>query len=323
MCRSETIRPFPALTLLVALAMPWSASAQAPATPATPDQAVRAPQRVAILGASVSAGFRDGPLFGGEAGNDTVSLQQVLAPRLDGQDAQISSYADLMMFRDPVSSGGRQVKRALRAEPDLLVGIDFLFWFGYGAVPRGQDEAGFRMARLRQGLDLLAELRCPMLIGDLADMRGAAARMLAPSWVPPPEQLAAMNEAIAVWAKDRGNVRLFPLAREVKALKEDGVALPLADGALATGPGDLLQGDRLHATRLGMAWLGLRLEQELWHLLPPAHPLRARAGAPWRLDRYVEAVGAGPDLEVARTRAAARTGSEAPATGKDGGRRPR
>ena len=51
----------------------------------------------------------------------------------------------------------------------LIVAIDFLFWFGYGA---GKDAEG-RMASLEQGLDLLEGLMGPILLGDLPDVRHA------------------------------------------------------------------------------------------------------------------------------------------------------
>lgn len=277
----------------------WSSVVLAQSPPSVSAPEAREP-KVAIIGASVSAGFKDGPMFGGEAGNDTVPLQKVLGPRFEAMGGTVSSRADVMMFTDPTVIGERQVKSALRGKPDLLVAVDFLFWYSHGPLPRAEDEAKYRKARLDEGLGMLARFDCPILVGDLPDMRGAAARMLHPSWIPEPKLLAELNEQVQAWAKQRTNVRVFPLTAEVKALKETGVTLPLRDGPLKTGPGELLQGDRLHTTRLGMAWLGMRLDQELRSLLPKDHALAK--DAKWTLEDWIEAAGAGPDLETARAK---------------------
>jgi hypothetical protein len=281
----------------------------------TPPSAPQAP-KVAIVGASVSAGFKDGPMFGGKSGSDTVPLVKLLRPRFDG--ATVATYADVAMFLDADGSGDRQITRVVKLQPDLLVAIDFLFWFSHGAVPADKDEAGYRKEHLDQGLAMLARCECPMLIGDLPDMRGAAERMLNPAWIPAPALLAKLNEQLAAWAKERKNVRLFPLTAEVKALKETGVVLPLADGPLKTGPGDMLQGDRLHANRLGMAWLGLRLDQEIAKMLPKGSALAAKDGAKWKLEDYIDAAGAGSELEAARAKAKEPTKKEPAPAGKGG-----
>jgi hypothetical protein len=257
-----------------------------------------APQ-VAIVGASVSAGFKDGILTHGAQGNDTVPLLKLLRPRFDV--GRVATYADEFMFLDADGSGERQVKHVVRLKPDLLVAVDFLFWFSHGPVPHGMKEADYRKDHLDVGLAMLARCEGPLLVGDLPDMHGASERMLNPAWIPEPALLAALNGRLYAWAKERKNVTVFPLAAEVKALKETGVVLPLADGPLKTGPSDLLQGDRLHPTRLGMAWLCLRLDQELAKFLPKDSPLEQ--GPKWTLANYIEAAGAETDLEAARAKA--------------------
>ena len=44
-----------------------------------------APERIHIIGASVSGGFVDGPLFGAEEKGDSVSLHRVLKKWCDGE----------------------------------------------------------------------------------------------------------------------------------------------------------------------------------------------------------------------------------------------
>jgi hypothetical protein len=89
-------------------------------------------------------------------------------------------------------------------------------------------------------------------------------------------------------------------------MKSTGATLPLAAGPLRTAPGALLQGDRLHATRLGMALLGHSLQEPLRALLPADHELRKQQST---FEQFVEAAGAEADLEAVQ--AAAKRPAEA------------
>jgi hypothetical protein len=274
------------------------------------------PLRVHIVGASVSGGFEDGPATGATEQGESVPLVAVLKAWA-GDDARVTTHNPLRMqglFLDPPKLGAEQIEGALRAKPDVLVAFDFPFWFAYGHVDRGGEggEAKARADRLAGGLDLLARLDVPMLVGDLPDMQGAARRMLSPRQIPAPDLLEQLNAQLAAWAAARPNVHLVPLGSLVRTMKDQGVELPLADGSLRTPPGALLQGDRLHATRLGMAFLGLSLQGPLCAAFPAGHPLRQRA---WTLAQFVEATGAGPELDLLRANLA---GPRAPAAG--GGR---
>ena len=118
------------------------------------------PPRMAIVGASVSAGFVDGPLTGGDPENRTVPLQKILHGWLKDIDGSVRTHADPLFFRDPVGKGKVQIKRALAGEPDVIVGIDFLFWYGYG-YPRGAgSEQEQRLRRLDKGLQELERCKC-------------------------------------------------------------------------------------------------------------------------------------------------------------------
>ena len=234
--------------------------------------------RVEILGASVSAGFVDSPLTGGSKDNASAPLVLPLRRWLDGEGQKVQSRADAMMFLEPEKRGRTQVDRALRSEPSVVVAVDFLFWYGYGAVDGKSDAEGEeRMRRLRVGLETLDLLPCGIVVGDLPDMRGADRRMLKPHQVPNEADLAAMNGAIATWATGRPRVRVFPLAQLVASMKQEGVTLSVEDRQFATAPGYLLQGDRLHATRLGVAYLAHALHEPIRAAL--SEDLRERAMA--------------------------------------------
>ncbi|MBK8098293.1 MAG: hypothetical protein IPK26_14375 [Planctomycetes bacterium] len=259
---------------------------------------------VAIVGASVSKGFKDGPATGGSADNDTVPLDRVIKAWLQQCDAKVTNRADLTMFLRPLEIGQAQIDKAVKDKPDLVLAVDFLFWFGYGHVDRAhQDgERGARMERLEQGLAMLAALPCPVLVGDLPDMAGAARRMISPAQIPAPEILTALNERITGWAKAHANVRTFPLGATVSQMKTQGVDLELATGKVTVPPGGMLQTDRLHANRLGMAWLGLLVQREL-----VAGKVLVEAPQ-WTLDQFVVAAGAEVDLESLSGTAVGRDG---------------
>ena len=271
------------------LALSVAAAAQEAGSDARP-----APQRIHVIGASVSGGFEDGPMFGAEEAGDSVTVHHVLKRWADGE-VRVSAHSQLEMctlFRDPVAIGKKMVERAQKKKADIVVAVDFPFWFAYGFV-RGPEEQERRQL-FEVGLKYLASFDVPVVVGDLPDMTGATTRLLNPRQIPSPEILAALNARLKQWAAERDNVTIVPLAQVVRQLKVDGVELPLADGALKTAPGALLQGDRLHANRLGVAFLVHRLQHPLAQLFPDGHPLRARQ---WPFDRFVEAADAEPALE--------------------------
>ncbi len=254
--------------------------------------------RIEIVGASVSAGFEDGPLTGGTADNRTVPLQRVVRGWLEGTGDKIASRADLAMFMDPEARGETQIARVVRSKPDLLLAIDFLFWFGYGDVQFDRQQADgepkARMQRFELGLAMLDRIAVPIVVGDLPDVHGAAARMIRPAQIPTVELLGQLNVRLTQWAAARPRVHVFPLRDLVATMKERGVTLPLEGAPLATPPGGLMQGDRLHATRVGMAYLGFLLQEHVRAAMPKeraaAVPLRPFAA-------FVAAADAAVDLE--------------------------
>ena len=269
-----------------------------PAQDAAVPAAAKKPLRLHVIGASVSGGFRDGPTFGAEEQGDSVTLHQMVKAWV-GEHARATTHNTVemtAMFTDPARIGKTQVDAARKAKPDVLSAIDFPFWFAYGFVP-GEDEAKARGELLTSGLDMLAQFEVPVLIGDLPDMQGAAKRMLNPRQIPRPEVLRKLNEQLEAFVKAHPNFRIVPLAATVQTLKVDGATLPLASGPLQTAPGALLQEDRLHATRLGMALLGYTIQDMLRATFPADHPLHAQK---WTFEQFVEVAGAGDELEALR-----------------------
>jgi hypothetical protein len=119
--------------------------------------------------------------------------------------------------------------------------------------------------------------------------------MISPRQIPSPACLERLNAAIAEWAKARPRVRLFPAREKFGEMKQKGLELQLETGALAVPPGGLMQSDRLHASRLGMAYLGHLLQQHVAAVVPKEH-----APPQWSLDLFGAAADARSDVEDLR-----------------------
>lgn len=277
---------------------------------------------ITIVGASVSAGFVDPMPRPDGSRNSTVGLRAIVKALWGDREVRVRDRSDLLTFLDPLGKQQTRIGLAKKDEPDLLIALDYAFWFGYGRFAGPADQvATARIGRLDAGLAMLDGFRCPILLGELPDMRGADPRMLSAQQIPDADVLARLNARLHGWASARDNVRVFPLAEWVARAKVDGetlavrgdeVAYPDAgqaagDGAPADGgegetpaqrrvrvpPNAMLQGDRLHATRLGMALLGYRLAGELRALLGDEHVLAPFAD----LKSMIAAAGAGDELD--------------------------
>jgi len=201
---------------------------------------------IGILGASVSAGFGmflggtedDGPGMVGVRLADVVSAA---AP----PGAVVSDWSTWLFFRNPVTIGPQAVERLAERSPDVVLAIDFLFWFAYGATDlEGAPivEERQRHALFERGLELLETFEAPMVVGDLPDMRGADPRMLAERQIPDPPTLARLNARLRQWAATRESVALLPLET-------------IRRTQLAAAPEVVkrrLQSDRLHPTFEGL-----------------------------------------------------------------------
>jgi hypothetical protein len=299
------------LALLVLAAAPAQDRAGPEPAPAAPGNPV-----VALLGASLTAGFADPkPLPNGER-NETVRLARVLAELWPERKVELKAADGRMlpMFTNPTVLGAQQVERMLETEPELVVAVDFLFWYGYGVMRTGPDgdDVAPRVSRLEQGLAELAKFACPVVAGDFPDMTGADPRMLHPRQIPSAAALAKLNERLHAWAAERKNVRLFPLADFVRDAKGDGIEVELDGQDHRLRAAELLQGDRLHPTTLGMALLGQRIAELLAAALPKDAALRPE---PVELAELAEDLGAGIALEDLRRRAGAKP--QPAGTGRD------
>lgn len=238
-----------------------------------PELAPRAPV-VAVLGASVSGGFVDfvTPERGAEP-NGTISVAAACRSIWPRDRVAIRDYSDVSTFLSPSKKAGRAVEKAKRARPDLVIGIDFMFWFGYGSPGWGEEGGAARLTKQQRGFDLLDQFDCPMIIGDYPEIRDADRRMLPGYLVPDPETLKELNDRLHAWAKERPRVHVVGLAEWVRRVKAEEEVIEIDGVRHALPSSTLMQTDRLHATRLGVVLLLFRTLPVVRDALPAEHAL--------------------------------------------------
>jgi len=198
--------------------------------------------RVIVIGASMAVGF------GAER-----SFAEVLEASIRAPHRPVLCFGDGLFFTSPHATGARQVEAALNFEPSLVVGTDFLFWFGYGSLDaRGGpiERESERLELLETGLALLAGFECPLVVGDFPDMSGAVGKMLAPAQMPDKTTLPLLSKRVREWAAARTNTRVVPLSELVVQL---GSPSEVRMGRHTFPAGSkLLQPDQLHASLEGL-----------------------------------------------------------------------
>jgi hypothetical protein len=210
-----------------------------------------------VLGASLSHGYGLEREVGAR-----VRFSDLIEASLCTEHEPVQPRTSLVFFADPLPTGQAMVAAGKAVDPTLVVGIDYLFWFGYGAFKTEDD----RMAMLDRGLALLETFSCPVLVGDLPDVRDASGDpssgrgrgLLAPEQVPGPESLKNLNERLRGWANTRKNVVVVPLADLVARLHSGKDVEIHGNRWSGEALGGLIQKDRLHPTLQGAIalWLG-------------------------------------------------------------------
>lgn len=227
----------------LALAIP-----QAPAVPPTEPNPIL--QRIVVLGASFSAGFGLQPDAGAKTGLSDIVDASILAPH-----GSVSATTSLFFFTSPDSIGEKLVAKTVAADPTLVVALDYLFWFGYGVQPTDEE----RLKHLDRGLSSLESIPCPLLLGDIPDMRaasepaarGGVAPLLTPEQVPSAQALARLNARIRSWAAERKGIVVVPVGDLIDRLRS-GAAIEIRGNRWGEGAqGKLIGPDRLHPTLEG------------------------------------------------------------------------
>lgn len=205
-------------------------------------------QRVAIVGASVSAGFCTDEFFGGKR-TPEFRLVNFFNEALTCQHEPIVSRASKTLFLSARKSLEKQITDTIASKPSMVIGLDSLFWCCYGSNLSPEQ----RLELFEFGLTQLDRIEQRLIVGDLPDARHAIGKILSAEEVPPAEILAKCNERLKAWAATKKNITLFPFAAMMTAAV-NGQALELGGRTWEKGSArTLLQHDLLHPSHLGLA----------------------------------------------------------------------
>jgi hypothetical protein len=209
-------------------------------------------ERVVMIGASVSAGFTAAEPLGGPVTRQ-LRLNRHVDVALVGPHKPVQNLANTFFFLQPELLGRRQIETALQAKPTVVLGVDFLFWFCYGDGATDEE----RLRRFEKGLELLAKLPCPLVVGDLPDASAAVNDMLRPEQIPSSAAMASANRRLLAWATSRTNVAVLRLSDFMRAALANQ-ALTVHGQQWREGTTRvLLQADKLHPSPAGCAVVAL------------------------------------------------------------------
>jgi hypothetical protein len=210
-------------------------------------------QRIVVVGASASAGFVLSEPFGG-TNTANCKLNRYLDAAITAPHAPVKNLASALMFMNPETFGPMQIDAATNAKPTLVIGVDFLFWFCYGD---GATDAE-RAQRFEDGLKLLEQIPCPLLVGDIPDASAATnTGIISAEQVPSDTARRAANKRLRAWAAAHPHVTVVPLAEFMRATMANA-AIKVHNGTLSAGKTRaLLQADQLHPNPRGAAVLTL------------------------------------------------------------------
>ena len=228
--------------------------------------------RIVVIGASASAGFVLAEPLGGP---ETIhcKLRFYLDSAIAAAHPPLRDFSTALMFLNADALGPHQVDAAVAAKPTLVIGVDFLFWSCYGG---GLTDAG-RMRRFEDGLKLLDQIHCPLVLGDIPDASAATnSGIISPDMLADAAVRAAANARLKIWAAARPSVAIVPLARFMRVISANQ-AVTVHSRKYAAGKTRIfLQNDQLHPTPRGAALLALGIMDALVKKDPefPAQDIR-------------------------------------------------
>ena len=207
--------------------------------------------RVAIVGASVSAGF------GGTPWGDAFQAAVKPCPKPGTESCTaVESWANALLFRDPVGETRAQLGKAIAFHATTVVAIDLLFWHVYNVrnVDAGLAE-----------LDNVLATGAWVIVGDVPLITTASELLLPKEAIPSQAELDAANAKITAWA-NKDHVLLVPLSAWTEPLRA-GADVEIAPGEKVPAI-SLMALDGLHANALGTWYVLNRLDHFIEQKLP-------------------------------------------------------
>lgn len=221
-------------------------------------------QRVAITGASVTTGMGlTTPPIKGDLGAYPMNFKHIFEGMITVPYEEVGFFGDMLFFRGARENGKALIQQIIDFDPTLVIGIDFLFWFGYGSPPPESDVAKFRMEKLNYALSLIEQIQVPIVIGDIPDVRATIGKLLSQRKVPSEEVLSKLNERIHAWAAQYPNVYVLPVHAYWEQMMRDEEIVLFGYTWKEDTRNTLLQKDMLHMTLEGTVTAGLLVAKTL------------------------------------------------------------
>lgn len=227
-------------------------------------QACTVLNRVVVTGASVSSGFGvSTPPIKGDLGAYRITMKHIVEAMLDCPHEKVALFGGMAFLQNTRANSKAYIEKIIEHKPTLVIGIDFLFWFGHGTPPEQCDIPTYRMEKLNYALKLLDTLKVPVIVGDLPDVSDAVGKMLSASQAPTAETLKKLNARIHEWGDSRTNVRIVDVYNLGNKMTNDEEITILGHTWSAGSKGTLLQKDMLHTTLEGTVAVSLLIASEL------------------------------------------------------------
>ncbi len=168
------------------------------------------------------------------------------------------NYGDGATFIDPLGALREQAVAAAKDRPTVVIAVDWLFWPVHQSIPMDVPAAERDAQRLDTVDAALAELdrlQCPIVIGDVPEMKQAQGGLLKESNEPGEAVRAEVNRRLEKWAAEKPNRLILSISALADAVSS-GAALEVAGFSYQAGDSArLLQRDGLHATPEGLVVL--------------------------------------------------------------------
>ena len=220
--------------------------------------------RVVVTGASVSSGFGVAtPPIKGDLGAYPVNMKHIMEGVITSEHEDVKFFGDILFFKNSRANAKAYIEKINDYKPTLVVGVDFLFWFGHGTPPVGGDISQYRLEKLNFALDLLGELKVPIIVGNLPNVRQAIGKMLSANQVPTSETLEKLNERIHEWGEEHPNVTVVDVFDLSNKLMNDEAITFLGHTWPAGSKSKLLQQDMLHTTFEGTVAASMMVAEEI------------------------------------------------------------
>ena len=203
-----------------------------------------------IIGASVSDGYEHTEKLGGPKSN-ALALDHFLLKRINTPDIKFKNYSNRFTFISPVIISSRQVARAIKAKPSIVIAVDYLFWHLYGKFNSEEQ----RLKAFESALAKLDPVTSALVIGNIPDASHSINKMLGASQVPALKTIEQANITLNAWADKRPQTTVINLKSFMaKSVSNKALKLSLIEYPVGTTK-NFLQSDMLHLTPSGVTAL--------------------------------------------------------------------